>query len=241
MDVRLIGISKHFGSVAAVDHLTLEVRSGEFLALVGASGSGKTTLLRIVAGLERQDSGHIYIGDTLVNEVPVGKRNVQMIFQNYALWPHMKVFDEKQHTNVSFPLKMRHWTAEAIGPWAREIARRARLDEVLFDRRPDELSSGQRQRVAIARALTTSPTVFLMDEPLANLDPPTRVKVRGELKRVHQEAGATTIFVTHVMADAFALGDRIAFLRDGRLVQVGTGDEIRNTPADDYVRDFLVS
>jgi len=241
MDVRLVRVTKRFGSVTAVDNLSLDIPSGEFLALVGASGSGKTTLLRLVAGLEYLDSGHIYLGDTWANEVPVGKRNVQLIFQNFALWPHMKVLDEGAYTNISFPLKVRKWTAENIGPWIRQVARCARLDEELFGRKPEELSSGQRQRVAIARALTTSPQVFLMDEPLANLDPPTRVRVRGELKRVHHEAGATTIFVTHTMADAFALSDRVAFMRNGRIVRLGTPQEIRDNPGDEYVADFLAS
>ncbi len=241
MDVRLVRLTKHFGKVVALDNLSLDIESGEFVVVVGASGSGKTTLLRVIAGLEEPDSGHVYLGEMWANPVPVGKRNVQMIFQSYALWPHMRVLDERSFTNVTFPLKVRKWTADQIAGWVRDVARRAGLEEQLFERKPDQLSSGQRQRVALARAMTTSPQLFLMDEPITNLDPPSRVKVRSEIKRLHEQLRATTLYVTHNMADAYAMADRIALMREGRLVQVGTERELRAGPADDYVRDFLNS
>ncbi len=172
-EVRLEAVNKKFGDVVAVSNFTLKVYSREFMVLVGPSGCGKTTLLRLVAGLERLDTGHIYLGDVWANDVPVGKRNVQMIFQSFALWPHMKVMDERGYSNISFPLKIRRWASETIGARAREITRRVGLDQELFPRRPNELSAGQQQRVALSRAITTSPHVFLMDEPMANLDPPS--------------------------------------------------------------------
>lgn len=241
IEVRLEAVNKRFGDVVAVSNVTLKVGKGEFLVLVGPSGCGKTTLLRLIAGLEDLDSGHIYLGDVWANEVPVGKRNVQMIFQSYALWPHLKVMDEKGYSNISFPLKVRKWVQERIVNRTDEITRRVGLGRELFSRRPNELSAGQQQRVALSRAITTSPQVFLMDEPMANLDPPSRVRVRQEIKQLHRELGTTTILVTHIMADAFAMGDRIALMRDGRLVQVGTAEELHQHPADEFVSDFLRS
>jgi ABC-type sugar transport system ATPase subunit len=241
IEVRLEALNKKFGDVPAISNFTLKVYPGEFLVLVGPSGCGKTTLLRLIAGLEQLDSGHIYLGDVWANEVPVGKRNVQMIFQNYALWPHMKVLDEKGYSNISFPLKVRKWVSEQIVNRAQEITRRVGIGEELYSRVPGELSAGQQQRVALSRAITTSPQVFLMDEPMANLDPPSRVKVRQEIKQLHQELGTTTILVTHIIADAFAMADRIAIMREGRLVQVGTAESLRNFPVDPFVTDFLES
>ncbi len=241
MEVRLVRLTKHFGQVMALDNLSLDVHSGEFMVIVGTSGSGKTTLLRVIAGLESQDSGHVYLGDTWANSVPVGKRNVQMIFQNYALWPHMQVYDPKKFTNISFPLKVREWATDRIATWVRGIVDRVGLEDQLFTRKPDQLSAGQRQRVALARAMTTSPQVFLMDEPITNLDPPSRMRVREEIKRLHNELGATTLYVTHNMADAFEMGDRIAMMHDGKVLQVGTREELQDSPVNDYVREFVHS
>lgn len=241
MEVRLVRLTKHFGQVTALDNLSLDVHSGEFMVIVGTSGSGKTTLLRVIAGLELQDSGHVYLGDTWANSIPVGKRNVQMIFQNYALWPHMQVYNEKKFTNISFPLKVREWAPDRIATWVRGIVDRVGLEDRLFTRKPDQLSAGQRQRVALARAMTTSPQVFLMDEPITNLDPPSRMRVREEIKRLHNELGATTLYVTHNMADAFEMGDRIAMMHDGKVLQVGTRKELQDSPVNDYVREFVHS
>lgn len=240
-DLRLEGITKRFGKVIAIDNLSLHVRSHEFVVLVGASGCGKTTLLRVVAGLERAESGEIYMGGECVNQVSVGKRNVQMIFQSYALWPHMKVFDRRRYSNLGFPLKIRNWTPDAIVSRVQDVARRVGLEDALFSRRPDTLSAGQRQRVALSRALTTAPQIFLMDEPMANLDPPSRTRVRYEIKKLHREMGTTTLFVTHNMTDAFEMADRMAIMRDGKIAQIGTEEELRRHPADQYVVDFLHS
>jgi ABC-type sugar transport system ATPase subunit len=211
------------------------------LIIVGPSGCGKTTLLRLIAGLETQDSGHIYLDDVLIDDVPPGKRGVQMIFQSYALWPHMKVLDERRYSNISFALKLRNWSLEDIAVRLSDITRRVGLQSELFSRKPGELSAGQKQRVALARAMTTSPRVFLLDEPLSNLDPPSRVRVRQEIKQWHTKLGSTSMYVTHNMADAIAIADRVAIMRDGRLVQVGTVRELLENPVDEFVRDYLRS
>jgi multiple sugar transport system ATP-binding protein len=240
-DIRLDHVVKRFGKVLALDELTLHVTAGEMLVVVGPSGCGKTTMLRIIAGLETPDTGDVYIGSQWANELPPGKRNLQMIFQSLALWPHMKVLDERGDTNISYPLRVNKWSIEAIANRVREVTHRVGLDRSLFNRKPDDLSGGQRQRVALARALTTAPAIYLMDEPLTSLDPPARVKMREEIKRIHQELGATTLFVTHNMTDAFAMADRIAMMRDGKIVQIGTPQQLKDSPADNFVREFLES
>ncbi len=239
--LRLDRVSKWFGDTPALDNLSLEVAPGEFIVVVGPSGSGKTTMLRCIAGLEPLDSGDIYIDGVWANEIHVGKRNVQMIFQSLALWPHMSVMDEKSYTNLSLPLKVRNWTRDQIRDRISEVGRRVGLDPRLHPRRPQELSGGQQQRVALARALTTAPGTFLMDEPMAHLDPPTRVKLRLEIREIHAEVGATTIYVTHNMADAFAMADRVVMMNDGRIVQVGSVGQLREQPANQWVTDFLNS
>lgn len=225
----------------AVNEFSLSVKSGEFLVLVGPSGCGKTTLLRLIAGLETQDSGHIYLDDILIDDVPVGRRGVQMIFQSYALWPHMKVLDERKYSNISFAAKLRKWSLEDTVVRLSDITKRVGLESNLFSRKPAELSVGQKQRVALARAMTTSPKVFLLDEPLSSLDPPSRVKVRKEIKQWHTELQSTSIYVTHNMSDAFAMADRIAIMREGQLVQVGSMRELLEDPVDEFVRDYLRS
>ena len=240
-EIQLENITKRFGEATALDGVSLQVSSGELLVVVGPTGCGKTTMLRIIAGLERQDSGSVRFDRESIDHIPVGKRDVQMIFQNYALWPHMKVMDERDYANLSLPLKVRHWAADSIGARIRLAAQRAGLDQALFGRKPDELSQGQRQGVAIARALTASPHVFLMDEPLSSLDPPSRVTAREEIRKLQQDERATTIYVTHNMRDAFAMADRIAVMRDGRFVQIGTAEELWNRPAEQFVSDYLRS
>ncbi|MBI2364764.1 MAG: ABC transporter ATP-binding protein, partial [Deltaproteobacteria bacterium] len=175
VSLSLRALTKTFGSVVAVDQANLDVNAGEFLVIVGESGCGKTTTLRLIAGLETPDSGTIFIGGVPVNDVPVGRRNVQMIFQNYALWPHMKVFDESSYTNLSLPLKVRKWSRERIGEFLLPLARKLGIEESFFKRKPSELSGGQQQRVALGRAMATSPRIMLMDEPLSNVDPPNRL------------------------------------------------------------------
>jgi ABC-type sugar transport system ATPase subunit len=207
--------------------------------ILGESGCGKTTLLRLIAGLETPDSGTIYIGGVPVNDVPVGRRGVQMIFQNYALWPHMKILDDKNYSNLSFPLKIRKWSKQKIGEFLRPLTQRLGIEESFFTRKPQELSAGQQQRVALGRAMTTEPRVVLMDEPLSNLDPSNRVKMREEILKFHRERRLTTVFVTHNLPDALALGDRIAVMRAGRFEQVDRADVLMRQPANEYVADFF--
>ncbi len=234
-------LTKRFGSVLAVNNLSLDIRDREFLVIVGPSGCGKTTTLRLIAGLEEPDSGNIYIDDVLVNDVRVGKRGVQMIFENYALWPHMKVLDEKDYANLNFALKIRRWLDRDIRGRVADVTQKLGIDSRLFTRKPDELSHGERQRIAIGRAIMIPPKVFLMDNPMTNLDPPSTVRVRKEILRVHQELRTTTVYVTHNMAHAMAMADRIAVMKDGSLVQVGTPENLYEHPLDDFVADFIHS
>jgi multiple sugar transport system ATP-binding protein len=239
VSVALRDLTKRFGPVVAVDRANLTVNHGEFLVIVGESGCGKTTTLRLITGLETPDSGTIYIGGVPVNDLPVGQRGVQMIFQNYALWPHMKVFDDRSYTNLSLPLKIRKWSQERIREFMRPLTQRLGIEEGFFRRKPQELSGGQQQRVALGRAMTTSPRVLLMDEPLSNIDPPNRLKMRAEILRFHREHRLTTLYVTHNLADGLALGDRIAVMREGRFEQVDTAENLLREPATDYVADFF--
>lgn len=238
-EVILLKISKKFGQVIALADLSLDIKNGEFMVLVGPSGCGKTTTLRIIAGLEKQDSGDVFIDGVLVNNVKPEKRGIHMVFQHYALWPHMKVFDDKDYTNISFALKLRKWVSEDIVSRASAISKKVGLDKSLFSRKPNELSAGQQQRVAMGRSLILTPKVLLMDEPMANLDPPSRVKIRKELLSLHKDLKLTVLYVTHNMADAMALADRIAIMREGRLVQVDSPQRIYDNPADEFVKDFI--
>jgi multiple sugar transport system ATP-binding protein len=232
-------LTKRFGAVAAVDQANLDVNAGEFLVIVGESGCGKTTTLRLIAGLEQPDSGTIFINGAPVNDIPVGRRNVQMIFQNYALWPHMRVFDADRYSNLTLPLKVRKWTSEKITEYLRPLAWKIGIDESHFNRKPTELSGGQQQRVALGRAMVTSPQIMLMDEPLSNIDPPNRLKMRQEILNFHKENRLTTLYVTHNLADGVALADRIAVMREGRFEQADTAENLMRHPVTDYVADFF--
>ena len=239
ISLSLRGLTKRFGPVLAVDQATLDAYAGEFLVIIGESGCGKTTLLRLIAGLESPDSGTILIGGLPVNDVPVGKRNVQMIFQNFALWPHMKVFDEAAHTNLTFPLKVRKWSSEKISGFLRPLAHKVGIETSFFNRKPSELSGGQQQRVALGRAMATSPRIMLMDEPLSNFDPPNRLKMRQEILAFHREHRLTTLYVTHNLADGVALADRIAVMHNGKFDQVDTVANLMQHPASRYVAEFF--
>jgi ABC-type sugar transport system ATPase subunit len=239
VSLSLRGLTKCFGSIIAVNEANLDVDSGEFLVVVGESGCGKTTMLRLIAGLEIPDSGTIFIGGVPVNDIAVGRRGVQMIFQNFALWPHMKVFDERGYTNLTLPLKVRKWSSDKISEFLRPLARRLGIEDGFFGRKPGELSGGQQQRVALGRAMATSPRILLMDEPLSNIDPPNRLKMRGEIKKFHQEHRLTTIYVTHNLPDGVALADRIAVMHAGRFEQVDAPEQLLRHPATNYVADFF--
>jgi len=228
-------MTKYFGAVKAVDDLTIEVQDGEFLVLLGPSGCGKTTTLEIVAGLQKQSAGHIYIGGRLVDEVPPKDRDVAMVFQSYALYPHMTVFD-----NIAFPLKLRRRPREEIVEAVTEAAQMLGLSELL-GRKPKELSGGQMQRAALGRAIVRQPQVFLMDEPLSNLDAKLRVQMRAELKRLQRELGITTLYVTHDQVEAMTMGDRVAVLNVGWLQQLASPEEIYARPANTFVAGFIGS
>ncbi len=219
----------------AVDHFDLRIADGEFVVFVGPSGCGKTTALRMVAGLERVSEGEIAIGDRVVNELDPGERDVAMVFQNYALYPHMSVYD-----NISFGLRMRRTPKGEIDQRVREIGRVLRLAELL-DRKPGQLSGGQRQRVAMGRAIVRDPSVFLMDEPLSNLDARLRVQMRSEIARIQRELGATTIYVTHDQVEAMTMGDRVVVLRRGQLQQTDGPRRLYERPANLFVASFIGS
>ena len=232
-------LTKRFGSVTAVDQANLDVNGGEFLVIVGESGCGKTTTLRLIAGLEQPDGGTIFINGAPVNDVAVGQRGVQMIFQNFALWPHMKVFDEQRYSNLSLPLRVRKWSSDKITEFLRPLAWKIGIEESFFKRKPTELSGGQQQRVALGRAMVTSPRVMLMDEPLSNIDPPNRLKMRQEILAFHKENRLTTLYVTHNLADGIALADRIAVMHEGRFEQADTPEQLMRNPINEYVADFF--
>jgi len=233
--VRLVNLSKYFGKVKAVDNLNLEIKDGEFVALLGPSGCGKTTTLLMIAGIYKPTKGYIYFDDQIVNDLPPKERNVGMVFQSYALYPHMKVYD-----NIAFPLKLKKVPKQEIDQKVREVARFLRIEELL-DRKPSQLSGGQQQRVALARALAKEPQLFLMDEPLSNLDAKLRVTMRAELKRLQKQLGITTIYVTHDQVEAMTMADRIAVMNEGRLQQYGEPRELYDKPANVFVAGFIGS
>ncbi len=239
--VRLHGLSKRFGDVLAVNNLSLDIREKEFLVLVGPSGCGKTTTLRLIAGLEEPDRGNIYFDDERMNDVGPSQRGVQMIFQGYALWPHMRVMAEKEYANINFALKIRKWLAKDIKARVEEITRKIGIEPKLFTRKTDELSEGQKQKVAIGRAIVVPPRVFLMDDPLTNIDPPSRIRLREEILNVHRQLQTATLYVTHNMADAMAMADRMAVMREGSILRVDTPEEIYEHPKDDFIADFVRS
>ena len=228
-------VAKQFGDVVAVSDLTIEVPDKEFLVFVGPSGCGKTTSLRLLAGLEEVTEGDIYIGDRLVNDVPPKDRDIAMVFQSYALYPHMSVYD-----NMAFGLKLRKTPKKEIERRVHESAKILGIEELL-DRKPKQLSGGQRQRVAVGRAIVREPYVFLMDEPLSNLDAKLRVQARAEISKLHQRLGTTFIYVTHDQVEAMTMGTRIAVMRDGILQQVDSPQVLYDTPVNIFVAGFIGS
>ncbi len=232
-DVELTDVTKAFGSVMAVDHVSLKVRKGEFFSLLGPSGCGKTTTLRIIAGFEEPDSGTVTLRGQVVNDVPPYKRGIGMVFQNLALFPHMNVFQ-----NLSFGLKMMRMPAGKVAGAVSEMLEVVDLPGVQ-ERRIDQLSGGQQQRVALARALITEPTVLLLDEPLGALDLKLRIQMQVELKRVHAKVGTTFVYVTHDQGEALAMSDRVGVMHRGRIQQIGSPIEIYQSPGNSFVADFI--
>ncbi len=228
-------VTKRFGDVIAVNDLNLEIADKEFLVLVGPSGCGKSTSLRLLAGLEEIGEGKIYIGDRLVNDVPAKDRDIAMVFQSYALYPHMSVFD-----NMAFALKLRRTNKDEIKERVQRAAEALGIAELLA-RKPKQLSGGQRQRVALGRAIVREPAVFLMDEPLSNLDAKLRVEARAMLSRLHLSLGTTFIYVTHDQTEAMTMGERIAVQKDGVLLQVDTPQNLYDYPANIFVAGFIGS
>lgn len=237
--ITIKNLTKRFGDVKAVNNVSLTIEPGSFLTLLGPSGCGKTTLLRCIAGLEEPDGGEIYIGDKLIFSydkgisLPPGKRDLGLVFQNYALWPHMKV--EK---NITFALEIQKMSKEEMRKRVRETLVEVQM-EGYEDRYPREMSGGQQQRIALARMLAYRPKVFLMDEPLSNLDARLRMDMRAELKRLHHISGATTIYVTHDQVEALTMSSKIAVMKDGLLQQLDTPDVVYHYPANLFVADFI--
>ena len=234
-EVVVSSVFKRFGPVAALQEIDLTVHDNEFVVLVGPSGSGKSTLLRIIAGLERQSEGSVSIDGRDMAGVAPKDRDVAMVFQSHALYPHMNVFD-----NLAFNQRIRGVDRKSVDAKVREVAERLEITELLR-RRPRQMSGGQRQRVAIGRALVRDPRIFLFDEPLSNLDAELRVRLRTVIKRLHQEMRRTSVYVTHDQVEAMTLADRVVVLRDGRIEQVGDPDTLYERPANEFVAGFIGS
>jgi multiple sugar transport system ATP-binding protein len=233
--VRVKDLTKHFGNTIAVDEVNLEFPDGKLTVLVGPSGCGKTTLLRMLAGLEEPTDGEIFIGEREVGHIPAWDRNVAMVFQSYALYPHMSVFK-----NMAFPLEARGMSRREIKQQVEETAHILGLEDLL-NRQPRQLSGGQMQRVAIGRAIVRQPDVFLMDEPLSNLDAKLRVNMRAELKRLQRDLGVTTVYVTHDQAEAMTLADQLVVMHNGRVLQVDYPEDVYNHPNEMFVAGFIGS
>jgi multiple sugar transport system ATP-binding protein len=233
--VSLESIKRKFNNVTAIEDITFDIPDGEFWVLVGPSGCGKSTILRTIAGLETATSGKLYIGDKLMNNVPARQRDVAMVFQNYALYPHMTVAE-----NIAFGLRMRKIDPKVVQERVMAVARSLALEHLL-ERKPKQLSGGQQQRVALGRAIARQPQVFLLDEPLSNLDAQLRDDTRAELKELHQKLGVTTVYVTHDQVEAMTLADQIVVLNRGRIQQIGEPQEIYAKPANRMVATFLGS
>ena len=226
-------LTKRYGNQTALDNFSLEIDSGEFMVLLGPSGCGKTTVLRCIAGLTDVSSGEIFIGDELVNKLPPKDRDVAMVFQNYSLYPHMNVYD-----NIAFPLKMRKVDKNQINDRVQEIASLLNINNLL-KRKPKEISGGQMQRVALGRALVREPKIFLMDEPLSNLDAKLRTEMRIEIKKLQKKVAITTLYITHDQAEAMSMADNVAIMEAGKMLQLGSPQKVYNEPANQFVGSFI--
>ncbi len=233
--LRLDGVTKRFGTVMAVDHVSLEIERGSFTTLLGPSGCGKTTLLRMIAGFYEPDEGSMYLDNARIDQLPAHRRGTAMVFQDYALWPHMTVFD-----NIAYGLRMRQIKAEEIRARVIETMRLVEMPAAeIMTRKPTELSGGQQQRVAVARALIVQPQVLLLDEPLSNLDAQVRLRLRAEIRRLQRRIGITTIYVTHDQEEALSMSDRVVVMNKGRVMQIGRPEEIYHKPDNAFVAEFL--
>lgn len=226
-------LTKKYGDLTALEDFSLEISSGEFMVLLGPSGCGKTTVLRCIAGLTDITSGEIYIGSELVNKFPPKDRDVAMVFQNYSLYPHMNVYN-----NIAFPLKMRKVHKDKINESVHKIARLLNIDNLL-DRKPKEISGGQMQRVALGRALVREPKIFLMDEPLSNLDAKLRTEMRVEIKKLQEKVGITTLYITHDQAEAMSMADNVGIMDSGKLLQLDSPQKVYTEPANRFVASFI--
>src|SRR5881296_4641628 len=233
MRIAVENLTKRFGALAAVSRVSLSIQEGEMFTLLGPSGCGKTTLLRLLAGFYTADEGEIRFGDRVVNDVPPHERGIGMVFQNYALWPHMTVSE-----NVSYGLKLRKVSSSDMAARVQGVLAKVGLTG-LGDRYPGQLSGGQQQRVALARALVLNPQMLLLDEPLSNLDAKIRVQVRAEIRKLQKELGITTVYVTHDQEEALSLSDRVAVIRDGRILQTSPPKELYERPVGRFVADFV--
>jgi iron(III) transport system ATP-binding protein len=233
MHIRLKDVVKRFGALEAVSHVSLDIRDGELFTLLGPSGCGKTTILRLIGGFHRPDQGEIYFGEREVSAIPPYQRNIGMVFQNYALWPHMTIFD-----NVAYGLKIKKMPAREIPANVNRVLAMVNLTG-LEKRYPSQLSGGQQQRVALARALVLNPDVLLLDEPLSNLDAKIRQQVRAEIRKLQKELAITSIYVTHDQEEALTISDRIAVVNHGKLQQIGTPRDLYERPGNPFVADFI--
>ncbi len=233
--IELFNITKKFGNLTALDNINLEVKDKEFFVLFGPAGAGKTTILKTIAGIEFPDKGEVRIDDVNVNNVEPARRNISMVFENYALYPHLTIFD-----NIASPMRSPLYKKdeETVKKEVHRVASMLKIDRLL-DRLPSQVSNGQRQRTALGRCLVRDPNVFLMDEPIAHLDAKLRHFMRAELKEMQSEFDTTTIYVTHDYMEALSLGDRIAIINEGKILQIGTGDEVYLTPANEFVARFI--
>jgi iron(III) transport system ATP-binding protein len=231
--LRLVNLLKRFGKTTAVDHVNLEIKDGEIMTLLGPSGCGKTTTLRSIAGFLIPDEGEIYLGDRRVTNLPAEKRDIGFVFQNYALWPHMTVYD-----NLAFGLRLKRVSKSEAKTRVEQALSMVRLSG-FADRYPRQLSGGQQQRIALARALVIEPTVLLLDEPLSNLDAQLREEMRFEIRELQKNLDITTVYVTHDQAEALALSDRIAVMNQGVITQIGTPQQIYNQPSNRFVAGFI--
>jgi len=232
-------VSKRFGTVRAVDGVSMTIRPKEFVAVIGPTGCGKTTLLRLIAGFEVPASGQIFIHGRCVTEVKPKDRGVRMVFQNNALWPHMQVYNKEKVSNLSFGMRIQKQLSQTIQQSVHIISNRLGIGKELFPRTPDQLSGGQKQVVGIGRAMTILPKVLLLDEPLAHVDPRKRLDLRRELKEYHRSMDIITIYVTHILPDAFALADRVAVMNEGRIIQLDSPPNLRENPVNNFVKDFV--